>query len=120
MAERVGFEPTEVYTLLVFETSSFSHSDTSPKAGLVPPAKLVVGRAGFEPAEDCSDRFTVCAAAYYGIPTHMAERVGFETHGDLRLAGFQDRFLKPLEHLSGFGRPSGIRTQDRPVMSGLL
>ena len=25
---------------------------------------------------------------------------GIRTHGDLRLAGFQDRFLKPLGHLS--------------------
>ena len=30
LAERVGFEPTEVFTSLVFKTSSLNHSDTSP------------------------------------------------------------------------------------------
>ena len=30
----------------------------------------------------------------------MAERVGFEPTGFIKAAGFQDRFHKPLEHLS--------------------
>ena len=32
MAERVGFEPTEVLPSLVFKTSTINRSDTSPHA----------------------------------------------------------------------------------------
>lgn len=34
------------------------------------------------------------------IPLSMAERVGFEPTEAVNLAGFQDRCLKPLDHLS--------------------
>ena len=30
LAERVGFEPTKLLSLLVFKTSSLNHSDTTP------------------------------------------------------------------------------------------
>ena len=31
MAERVGFEPTEAFTSLVFKTRALNHSTTSPE-----------------------------------------------------------------------------------------
>lgn len=46
MAERVGFEPTEALTSLVFKTSAFDHSATSPRYVtiasnlMVPPGRL--------------------------------------------------------------------------------
>ena len=33
---------------------------------------------------------------------------GIRTHGDLRLAGFQDRFLQPLGHLSVSGKDTRL------------
>ena len=39
----------------------------------------------------------------------LAERVGFEPTGTLRAAGFQDRFLQPLGHLSISKAPSPLR-----------
>ncbi len=35
LAERKGFEPLDAFTSLVFETSSFDHSDTSPLALII-------------------------------------------------------------------------------------
>ena len=43
MAERVGFEPTKGYKpLLVFKTSAFDHSATSPVRGFAPRIVLAV------------------------------------------------------------------------------
>ena len=45
VAERVGFEPTKGYKpLLVFKTSAFDHSATSPVCGFAPRIVLAVGR----------------------------------------------------------------------------
>ncbi len=45
LAERVGFEPTKGYKpLLVFKTSAFDHSATSPVCGFAPRIVLAVGR----------------------------------------------------------------------------
>ena len=63
--------------------------DLNPRAGFIQPTPL----AG-EPLRPLG--YFRRSMVFYEIGGES----GIRTHGDLRLAGFQDRFLKPLGHLS--------------------
>ena len=71
--------------------------DLNPRAGFIQPTPL----AG-EPLRPlgyfCVFHFRICS--HFPTKGTVAERVGFEPTGVIRAAGFQDRFLQPLGHLS--------------------
>ena len=78
LAERVGFEPTKGYKpLLVFKTSAFDHSATSPVPGLVRPRILLVASARFNRNRsnyNANDRETI-EIALFGTHKRCSRRL---------------------------------------------
>lgn len=76
--------------------------DSNSRAGLIQPTPL----AG-EPLRPLG-YFSICQVVRFVCGKKCGGESGIRTHGHLRVAGFQDRFLQPLGHLSiGKGSFSG-------------
>ena len=83
---------------------NFLHCKTHRKLWL--PVRFVAQKEGFEPSRRFYPAYSLSrgapSASWVLLQIHIkfGGESGIRTHGDLRLAGFQDRFLQPLGHLS--------------------
>ncbi len=125
-AERVGFEPTVPFGTLVFETSSFSRSDTSPDFWTFGPAEECIGLlamrqegkliGGEETLNVACMAFLAAWAGGGARPLSMVERTQV-SHGSMRSGAgrrpgqtVRRKRLRPGEKAKFFQLAMGVET----------
>jgi hypothetical protein len=101
MAEREGFEPPDPRGSTVFKTAAFDHSATSPKPRFPQPPWYSHGAGrDYSPLRGSPFKGAARALRALRVVSPHCARLGSNPRGACTPAGFQDRRIRPLCHLS--------------------